>query len=60
MSLIRAQEKYNWFSHEVIDEARRRLALSAMDDAKAETDGKRLAPLLTLQAMPKKDAGSDT
>lgn len=56
-SRIACEQSHEWFDAAVLTEARRQLDLN-IDDATCDANRKRLAPMLTIQAMPKKDTGS--
>jgi hypothetical protein len=53
---IACQQSHEWFDPDVLAEARRQLGLS-VDDATCKANRQRLAPLLGIQVLPKKDAG---
>lgn len=57
MRLLRGGDECRWVSEEVTAEARRRLAATAVDEATAAANRKRLEPLLTLRATPTKETG---
>ncbi|MGX1323854.1 hypothetical protein AB7M17_007307 [Bradyrhizobium sp. USDA 377] len=57
MRLLRGGDECRWVGEEVIAEARRRLAATAVDEATEAANRKRLEPLLTLRAAPTKETG---
>lgn len=57
LRLLRGGGECRWVSKEVTEEARRRLAAAAVDEATAAANRRRLEPLLTLRATPKKETG---
>jgi hypothetical protein len=58
-SRIACEQSHEWFDAAVLTEARRQLDLN-IDDATCDANRKRLAPMLAIQAMPKKDTGLAT
>jgi hypothetical protein len=55
-SRIACQQSHEWFDAAVLTEARRQLGLN-INDATCDANRKRLAPIVAIQAMPKKDTG---
>ena len=54
---LRNSDDVRWISNEVCAEAQRRIDATAVDDATAEANRKRLKSFLTVQPAPKKDTG---